>query len=93
MDRSQLAHLAQLSRLSLSAEQELSLGAEITQILDLVDSLKAAPVEELEPLSHPHDAYSTLREDVADQNDLADVLLKLAPESNAGFYLVPKVIE
>lgn len=93
MDRSSLAHLAQLSRLAIAPDSESALAAEISQILDLVDALKAAPVAGLEPLAHPLDAVSVLRADVVTESDQSEAVLALAPESNDGFYLVPKVIE
>jgi aspartyl-tRNA(Asn)/glutamyl-tRNA(Gln) amidotransferase subunit C len=44
-------------------------------------------------LAHPQDAAVTLRDDVVASTDRSDALLPLAPESNGGFYLVPRVLE
>ncbi len=47
----------------------------------------------VEPLAHPFDISQRLRADVVSEADLRDKYQKIAPQVEAGLYLVPKVIE
>jgi aspartyl-tRNA(Asn)/glutamyl-tRNA(Gln) amidotransferase subunit C len=44
-------------------------------------------------MSHPRDLAQRLRPDAVTEPDRREALLPLAPRSEAGLYLVPKVIE
>jgi aspartyl-tRNA(Asn)/glutamyl-tRNA(Gln) amidotransferase subunit C len=44
-------------------------------------------------MSHPRDVAQRLRADLVTEPDRREQLLALAPSSEAGLYLVPKVIE
>jgi aspartyl-tRNA(Asn)/glutamyl-tRNA(Gln) amidotransferase subunit C len=47
----------------------------------------------VEPLAHAFDAVQRLREDVITETDHRDELQEIAPETEDGLFLVPKVIE
>jgi len=47
----------------------------------------------IEPLAHPHDANQRLREDVVTEENQRELLQSNAPQTDAGLFLVPKVIE
>ena len=42
---------------------------------------------------HPQDFATRLRDDVASEPDQRDAFQRIAPQTEAGLYLVPKVIE
>jgi aspartyl-tRNA(Asn)/glutamyl-tRNA(Gln) amidotransferase subunit C len=44
-------------------------------------------------MSHPQNASSRLREDHVTERDQHEVFQSIAPQVEAGLYLVPKVIE
>jgi len=48
---------------------------------------------EVEKIAHPFDAAQKLRPDVVTEPDRRDELQQLAPQSQDGLFLVPKVIE
>jgi aspartyl-tRNA(Asn)/glutamyl-tRNA(Gln) amidotransferase subunit C len=93
LDHATVRHIARLARLSLPDAELDTVAAELARVIDLFDELAAANVENLAPLAHPLDVTVTLRDDVATEPDRSAELLALAPESQGGYYLVPKVIE
>lgn len=89
-DVKRVAELAQLN----VAESELgSYADDLNRILELVERMDEARVEDIEPLFHPQDMMLRLREDRITEEVERDRLLELAPDSSDGVYLVPKVIE
>jgi aspartyl-tRNA(Asn)/glutamyl-tRNA(Gln) amidotransferase subunit C len=45
------------------------------------------------PMSHPLDAVQRLRPDVVRESDQREVFQRIAPDTQDGLYLVPRVIE
>lgn len=89
-DVKKIAHLARLS----VDEQSLSASSKnINNILELVEQMNQVDTREVQPMSHPFDATQRLREDAVTEPDLNAELMAIAPESESGLYLVPKVIE
>ena len=93
-DRTELLDgLARLARLQLAPAERVALGADLDQMLGLMDQLNAVPVDGIEPLAHPHDVSLRLRPDVVTEGDRSEEFLRAAPDSHAGYFLVPRVIE
>lgn len=93
MDRSELLKLAHLARLNIDTEALDEVGDRISNVLTLVDQLKAADTADVEPLAHPLDAITKLRPDEVTETDQRDVFMAIAPATEDGLYLVPKVID
>jgi aspartyl-tRNA(Asn)/glutamyl-tRNA(Gln) amidotransferase subunit C len=93
LEPASLDRLCELARLRLTPEERTALGADLERVLELFAALRAAPVDGLAPLSHPHDLSVRLREDRVTEPDRADTLLALAQGAQGGFYLVPRVLE
>ncbi|MFK7962491.1 MAG: Asp-tRNA(Asn)/Glu-tRNA(Gln) amidotransferase subunit GatC [Burkholderiaceae bacterium] len=85
--------LASLAKLTLSeAESEQTLG-QLNQVFELIETMQAADTEGVEPLTHPQDAVLRLRPDEVSESDQRDDFQQVAPQTDRGLYLVPKVIE
>lgn len=69
------------------------MAAEMGAVLGLFEQLAKAPVDALEPLSHPGDPALRLRPDAVAEHDQRDEFERIAPQMMGGYYLVPKVIE
>ena len=93
VDSAKVRAIAELARLAIPVDQEVSLAAELSAVLDLFDALAAAPVDGLAPLAHPGDPTLRLRPDVVSETDQREALAAVAPAESVGYYLVPKVIE
>jgi len=89
-DVSRIAHLA---RIALSAEEIGRTRDQLNEILDFVAQLQAVDTTGITPMAHAVDVVQRLREDCVTEADRRDEFIALAPESEAGLYLVPKVIE
>ncbi|HET9483565.1 MAG TPA: Asp-tRNA(Asn)/Glu-tRNA(Gln) amidotransferase subunit GatC [Xanthomonadales bacterium] len=93
LDPASLDRLCELARLRLTGEERDALAEDLGRVLELFAALRAAPVDALAPLAHPHELALMLRDDRVTERDRADELLGLAPAAQGGFYLVPKVLE
>lgn len=86
----QVAHLA---RLELPAERIAAYTTQLSNILDLVSQLSRADTAGVEPMAHPLDMHQRLRPDAVSETDRREAFQAIAPETEGGLYLVPKVIE
>jgi aspartyl-tRNA(Asn)/glutamyl-tRNA(Gln) amidotransferase subunit C len=89
----QIAKIAELARLELSATDAAALQQELNGILAMVDRMQAVDTRAIEPMSHPQQAMQRLREDHVTERDQRDKHQAIAPATEDGLYLVPKVIE
>ena len=53
----------------------------------------AVDTENVTPMAHPHEAHQRLREDVVTEGNQRDKFTRLAPASENGLFLVPKVLD
>ena len=93
LDKAEVEKIAHLARLHISEADTEEVTTRITDILTLIDQMKTVDTESVEPLAHPLDMVQRLRADVVTETNTRDQLQDLAPESQDGLYLVPKVIE
>ena len=89
----QIAKIAELARLELSATDAAALQHELNGILAMVDRMQAVDTRAIEPMSHPQQAMQRLREDHVTERDQREKHQAIAPATEDGLYLVPKVIE
>lgn len=89
----EVAKIAHLARLQLSPEEESRVTDRLNDILGLIDQLQAADTAGVEPMAHPLDVTQPLREDVVSEHNHREAYQAIAPATEAGLYLVPKVIE
>ena len=93
LSKSDIEKLAVLARINISDEESQQVTERIGSVLDLVDQLQAQNTEGVEPMAHPMDAVQTLRADQVTEADDRDNLMRNAPASESGLFLVPKVID
>lgn len=95
-----IAWLARLAGLNLTAGDQQRAQQELTRILGLIQELQAVDTHGITPMAHPlaahQDVALRLREDAAEPaQTLAqrDACLANAPAAHQGLFLVPTVIE
>ena len=93
ISRDSIVKAAHLARINLGEDDIPTITRSISDILVLIDKMQAVNTDTVEPLANPHDAIQRLREDVVTATNERDKLLMNAPASEAGLFLVPKVIE
>lgn len=85
--------IAHLARLEVPEDKSSDYARELSAILDFVEQMNEADTDDILPLSHPQDATLRMREDRVTESDQRERYQHLAPETEGGHYLVPKVIE
>jgi len=93
ISREDIEKVAVLARIRLEDNQVEALEKDLGNILNLVDQLQAADTADVEPLAHPLDAVQRLRPDQVTEIDQREAFQKIAPATEDGLYLVPRVIE
>lgn len=84
------AHLARIAIDDAEAEAAL---AQLTRVFGLIEDMQAVDVSGIEPMAHAQDLMLRLRADAVTEGDQRNLFQSVAPEVEAGLYLVPKVIE
>jgi aspartyl-tRNA(Asn)/glutamyl-tRNA(Gln) amidotransferase subunit C len=85
-----IAELAQL-RVDDADLEQLTEG--MRNILALADQMQAINTEGVEPVSNPLDASQKLRPDAVTEENQRELFQSLAPATEAGLYLVPRVVD
>lgn len=93
LDRSDVEKIAHLARLELAEADVNEYANSLSKILDLVAQMDSADTDNVEPMAHPMEMVQRLREDVVTETDQRDHFQQIAPQTENGLYLVPKVIE
>ena len=93
LDKSEIEKIAQLARLHVNESEAEEVTNRITDILALIDQMQSVDIESVEPLAHPLDVVQRLRADEITETNQRDELQQLAPASEDGLYLVPKVLD
>ena len=93
LDRKQIEDIAMLARLSIKEEDIPVHQSELGGILKMVEQMNSVDTNNIEPLAHPLDIDARLRPDEVTEQNQRDKNQKTAPQTENGYYLVPKVIE
>lgn len=93
LDKAEVEKIAHLARLHISEADSEEVTTRITDILSLIDEMQTIDTDSVVPLAHPLDMVQRLRADQVTETNNREQLQALAPNSQDGLYLVPKVIE
>jgi aspartyl-tRNA(Asn)/glutamyl-tRNA(Gln) amidotransferase subunit C len=93
LERRDVENIAHLARLALAEEDVPRYVRELSSILALVQQLQQLDTTGVSPMAHPLDATQRLRADAVTEADHRERFQSIAPQTEAGLYLVPKVIE
>ena len=92
----EVRHVADLANLTLSDDEVHRYAADLEEILTYAEKLDELDTSEVEPMAqviYAGSETSTLRLDEHRESFDRDVVLRSAPESGAGQFKVPRVIE
>lgn len=92
IDKSTVAKIARLSRLHVTETEQESFARELSGIMSWIEQLAEVDTDGVEPMSGA-DMPLYLRADEITDGNMQENILKNAPESTAGFFVVPKVVE
>lgn len=86
-------YVAKLSMLEFEEDELIQFTKEFNKIIEYVDQLNDLDLSDIEPLYHPIEgSKATLREDITQKSISHDETFLNAPNSDDGFFKVPKVI-
>lgn len=93
MKSSDIQKIAHLARINISSDVAEDTASSINDVLALIDQLQAVDTTGVAPMSHPMDARQRLRADTVTEPDVREVFQAIAPATEDGLYLVPRVID
>lgn len=85
--------IAHLARLGIQQNNIESYAQDLSGILALMQQMSETNTENVAPMAHPLDQSQRLRADKVTEMNNRDNFQTIAPQVEAGLYLVPKVIE
>lgn len=86
-------NIASLARIELTEGDADATRDKLNSIFGLIEQMQAVDTRAVEPMSHPQDVAQRLREDVVTESDHREAFQKIAPQTDGGLYLVPRVVE
>ncbi|MFZ5511182.1 MAG: Asp-tRNA(Asn)/Glu-tRNA(Gln) amidotransferase subunit GatC [Pseudomonadota bacterium] len=89
----QVRHIARLARMEISAAEAETTRDQLNGIFRFIEQMQAVDTSGVEPMAHAQDVAQRLRPDQVTEQDQRDAFQAIAPDVEAGLYLVPKVIE
>ena len=89
----QVQRIAHLARIEISESEASSTQAHLNGIFELIEQMQAVDTTGIEPMAHAQELSQRLRAAVVTETDRRAAFQAVAPETEAGLYLVPKVIE
>ena len=89
----QVKRIAHLARIAVTDAEAAAVQADLNRILALIEEMNAVDTAGIEPMAHARDLTVRLRADEVRESDRHEAFQAVAPQVEAGLYLVPKVIE
>lgn len=93
LQKKEIQNIAWLARLTIEERAIAGYTKDMADILALVEQMQSVDTTAIEPLAHPLEIDTQLRVDEVTEEDQRDSFQKIAPVTEDGYYIVPKVIE
>jgi aspartyl-tRNA(Asn)/glutamyl-tRNA(Gln) amidotransferase subunit C len=93
ISRDEVAHLADLARIDLSAEELDHLAPQLAVILESIASISEVAADDVPPTSHALPLTNVFREDVARPGLTAEQALSGAPAVDQQRFSVPRILD
>lgn len=93
LDQLDIKRIAHLARIAISDQEAAATLEKLSGILALIAQMQAVDTTGVTPMSHAQDVTQRLREDVVTHDNQRELFQSIAPSTQDGLYLVPKVIE
>jgi aspartyl-tRNA(Asn)/glutamyl-tRNA(Gln) amidotransferase subunit C len=85
--------IARLARIRVTDAEAAQTQSQLNGIFGLIEQMQGVDTAGIEPMAHAQDLSQRLRPDQATEPDRRDAYQAVAPQTEIGLYLVPKVIE
>lgn len=89
----EVEHVANLARLEFNEEEITEFTHQLGRILDYIGKLNELDTTDVPPTSHVLPVHNVSKEDTVKPSYDRELVLTTAPETESGYFDVPKVIE
>ena len=93
LDQEMVRRIATLARIKVPEENLAPLAGELNNIIGWIEQLSEVDTAGVEPMTSVVETVAPQREDVVTEGVTPEKVLKNAPQAEAYFYTVPKVVE
>ena len=93
VDLETVRRIARLARIAVTEDDVPHLQGELNAILSFVEQLNEVDVGGVEPMTSVTPMTMKKRQDGVTDGGYADLIVRNAPATEDGFFLVPKVVE
>ena len=93
IDINTVRKVARLARIRTTDAEAEVLTGELNNILKMIAQLDEVKTDGIEPMTSVIEMKYPEREDVVTDGGIPEKIIANAPEQNAGFFVVPKVVE
>ncbi len=89
----EVQRIAELARIGINDAEARAVQAQLNNIFELIGQMQKVNTDGIEPMTHAQGSALRLREDKVTEENQRQQLQSVAPQAEAGLYLVPRVIE
>lgn len=93
VDQDTVRRIARLARIAVRDDELPALANELNNLLEWVEQLSEVDTNDIEPMTSAVAVTMKMRDDVVTSGDLHKEVTANAPQSEDGFYVVPRVVE
>jgi aspartyl-tRNA(Asn)/glutamyl-tRNA(Gln) amidotransferase subunit C len=93
VDEATVQRIARLARIKVTPGEAKALETELSGILNWVEQLGEVDTSSVEPMTRVVPIALPMRKDEVTDGDIADDVIKNAPQTEDHFFVVPKVVE
>ena len=93
VDAATVGRIAHLARIAVAEDEVEHLRGEINAILAFVEQLDEVDVTGIEPMTSVTPMAMKKRADIVTDGEIAEDIVRNAPQTEDNFFLVPKVVE
>ncbi len=93
ISKQEVEHVAQLARLEITEAEKEAFAKQLSSILTYVEKLRELHTDGIEPTATVLEQTNVFREDKSRPSLPVEKALANAPESEGGYFVVPKILE
>jgi len=92
-EKQDVRNIAHLARLAIDEADFPEYAKNLSNIFELMEQMSTIDTSHVKPMAHPLDTVQRLRKDQVTESNQREHFQQVAPKTESGLYLVPKVIE
>ena len=93
LDKNDVRRVAFLARIKVDEDALQPVAEDLNNIIGWVEQLSEVDTDGVAPLAHPLEATQRLRADEVTESNQRERFQQVAPATEQGLYLVPRVVE